>query len=120
MKKLEGRHQDYIKVIGSQTMGAILDGESLKKGVFNHFSCVFFLTPADGPRDALLSPGRYASLFYRGGYNRLDRHLEMLLENIRARGLTPAAPPLELYHIDVHDTRQESEYVTELQMLVHR
>ena len=120
LKKLEGRHQDYIKVIGSQTMGAILDGESLKKGVFNHFPCVFFLTPADGPRDALLSPGRYASLFYRGGYNRLDRHLEMLLENIRARGLTPAAPPLELYHIDVHDTRQESEYVTELQMLVHR
>ena len=50
----------------------------------------------------------------------MDRHLEMLLENIRARGLTPAAPPLELYHIDVHDTRQESEYVTELQMLVHR
>ena len=69
LKKLEGRHQDYIKVIGAQT---------------------------------------------------LDRLLEMLLENIRARGLTPAAPPLELYHIDVHDTRQESEYVTELQMLVHR
>lgn len=120
LKKLEGRHQDYIKVIGSQTMGAILDGESLKKGVFNHFSCVFFLTPADGPRDALLPPGQYASLFYRGGYNRLDQHLETLLENIRARGLTPAAPPLELYHIDVHDTRRESEYVTELQMQVRR
>lgn len=118
LKKLEGRHQDYIKVIGSQTMGAILDGESLKKGIWNHFSCVFFLTPPGGPRDALLPAGRYAGLFYRGGYDHLDRHLETLLRGIRAQGLVPAAPPLELYRIDVHDTRHESEYVTELQVLV--
>lgn len=118
LKKLEGRHQDYIKVIGSQTMGAVLDEESLKKGVYTHYSCVFFLTPPDGPRDALLPAGRYAGLFYRGRYDRLEEHLETLLTGIRAQGLAPAAPPLELYHIDVHDTLREEEYVTELQMLV--
>lgn len=120
LKKLEGRHQDYIKVIGSQTMGAVLDGESLKKGVCSHYSCVFFLTPPDGPRDALLPSGRYAGLLYRGQYDRLGEHLEKLLAGIRAQGLTPAAPPLELYHIDVHDTLREEEYVTELQVLVRQ
>ena len=118
LKKLEGRHQDYIKVMGAQTMGAILDGESLRRGIFSHFSCVFFLTPPGGPRDALLPAGRYAGLFYRGRYDRLDRHLETLLRGVRERGLTPAAPPLELYRVDVHDTRHEEEYVTELQVLV--
>ena len=118
LKKLEGRHQDYIKVIGSQTMGAVLDGESLKRGLWNHFSCVFFLTPPGGPRDALLPAGQYARLFYRGGYDRLDRHLEALFRNVRDLGLVPAAPPLELYRVDVHDTRHEEEYVTELQVLV--
>ena len=118
LKKLEGQHQDYIKVIGSQTMGAILDGGSLRRGIWNHFSCVFFLTPPGGPRDALLPAGRYAGLFYRGRYDRLDRHLETLLRGVRERGLTPAAPPLELYRVDVHDTRHEEEYVTELQVLV--
>lgn len=118
LKKLEGRHQDYIKVIGSQTMGAVLDGKSLEKGICNHFSCVFFLTPPDGPRDAVLPSGQYAGLFYRGGYDRLDSHLETLLAGVRARGLVPAAPPLELYHIDIHDTLCEAEYVTELQILV--
>lgn len=118
LKKLEGRHQDYIKVIGAQTMGAILDGESLKRGVCSHFSCVFFLTPPAGPRDALLPAGRYAGLYYRGGYEHLDQHLETLFRGVRALGLTPAAPPLELYRVDVHDTRHEEEFVTELQVLV--
>lgn len=118
LKKLEGRHQDYIKVIGAQTMGAVLDGESLKKGICSHFSCVFFLTPPVGPRDALLPAGRYAGLFYRGRYDRLDHHLETLFRGLRDLGLNPAAPPLELYRIDVHDTRHEEEYVTELQVLV--
>lgn len=118
LKKLEGRHQDYIKVIGAQTMGAILDGESLKKGICSHFSCVFFLTPPVGPRDALLPAGRYAGLYYRGSYDRLDQHLETLFQGVRELGLTPAAPPLELYRIDVHDTRHEEEFVTEVQVLV--
>ena len=118
LKKLEGKHQDYIKVIGAQTMGAVLDGDRLRQGICSHFSCVFFLTRPGGPRDALLPAGRYAGLFYRGGYDRLDRHLETLFRGIRDLGLTPAAPPLELYRIDVHDTRHEAEYVTELQVLV--
>ena len=63
LKKLEKRHQDSIKIIGKQTMGAILDGESLRRGVFNHFACVFFLTEPDKAHDAVLPAGEYASLF---------------------------------------------------------
>lgn len=118
LKKLEGRHQDDIKVIGTQTMGAILDSERLREGIYNHFSCVFFLTPPGQPCDAQLPPGQYARLFYRGSYQRLGEHLRTLAAGVRARGLTPAGPPLELYHIDTHDTNLEEEYVTEVQMLV--
>lgn len=118
LKKLEGRHQDSIKIIGSQCMGAVLDERSLRNGVYNHFSSVFFLTPADRPHDAVLPAGEYASLFYRGAYDRLEEHLRTLMAGLRARGRTPAGPPLELYRIDVHDTIDESEYVTELQIRV--
>ena len=118
LKKLETRHQDYIKVIGSQCMGAMVDEGSLQKGIYNHFSCVFFLTPQDGPQDAHLPQGQYAGLFYRGGYDRLEEHLRTLTDGIRALGLESAAPPLEFYRIDTHDTNLEEEYVTELQMLV--
>lgn len=118
LKRLEQRHQDYIQVIGSQCMGAALDGESLKRGVYNHFSRVFFLTRPGLPFDDALPAGNYARLYYRGAYDRLKEHLRVLLEGAAAAGYRPAGAPLELYRIDAHDTNREEEYVTELQVWV--
>ncbi len=118
LKRLEQRHQDYIQVIGSQCMGAVLDGESLKQGICNHFSRVFFLTRPGLPFDAVLPAGSYARLYYRGAYDRLREHLDTLLAGIRAGGRRPAGVPLELYRVDAHDTNREEEYVTELQVPV--
>ena len=118
LKKLEHRHQDYIKIIGDQCMGAAVDGESLKQGVYNHFSRVFFLTEPGLPSDGVLPAGEYARLFYRGGYGALQRHYQTLLAQVAAAGRRPAGEPLELYRIDAHDTNREAEYVTELQVPV--
>ena len=118
LKKLEQRHQDYLKVIGSQCMGAVVDGESLKRGVYNHFSRVFFLTEPGLPHDDVLPAGEYARLYYRGPYDRLEEHWRTLLAGVEAAGRRPAGPPLELYRVDAHDTNLPEEYVTELQVRV--
>lgn len=116
LKRLEQRHQDYIQVIGSQYMGAQVDEESLKKGIFNHFSRVFFLTSPGLPYDDVLPAGEYARLYYRGEYDRMEEHMGTLLAGIRAAGRAPEGAPLELYRIDAHDTNHPEEYVTELQV----
>ncbi|MFR4200417.1 MAG: MerR family transcriptional regulator [Flavonifractor plautii] len=118
LKKLEHRHQDYLKIIGSQCMGAAVDEEWLSRGVYNHFSRVFFLTEPGLPHDDALPAGEYACLYYRGAYDRLEEHCGALLAGIAAAGRRPAGPPLELYRVDAHDTNREEEYVTELQMRV--
>ncbi|NCB63074.1 MAG: MerR family transcriptional regulator [Clostridia bacterium] len=118
LKKLEKKHQDYIKIIGNQCMGAVLDGEYLKKGVYNHYSRVFFLTEPEKPHDAALPAGQYASLYYRGTYTAFERHFQTLLAGINAKKLSPAGLPLELYRIDAHDTNLEDEYLTEIQVRV--
>ena len=115
LKKLETEHQDYIRIMGSQCMGATLDQDSLVQGIHNHYANVFFLTDLSRPHDGLLPGGRYARLYYRGPYTNLGKNLNKLEAFIRAHGGLPAAPPLELYHIDVHDTHLESEFLTEVQ-----
>lgn len=118
LKKLEKKHQDYIKIIGNHCMGAVLDETSLTQGVYNHFSQVFFLTEAAKPHDDALPPGRYASLLYRGAYTALEGHLHTLVDGVKALGLHPVGAPLELYRVDAHDTNREEEYLTELQLPV--
>lgn len=116
IKKLEKKHQEYIRVIGSQTMGAFCDLESLKNGIYNHFSSVFFLTSFEMPYDAVLPKGLYARMIYRGSYDHLKEHLDKMTEEIKNRGYKPDGAPFELYHLDAHDTALESEYVTELRI----
>ena len=118
LKRLEQRHQDYIQIIGSQCMGAAVDEESLKRGIYNHFSRVFFLTSPGLPFDDILPEGEYARLYYRGGYTRLEEHCRTLVAGIAQMGRQVVGAPLELYRIDAHDTNLEEEYVTELQVLV--
>ena len=105
-------------MIGSQCMGAAVDEDSLSRGVYNHFSRVFFLTEAGLPFDDTLPAGVYARLYYRGPYDRLEEHCRTLLAGAEAAGRRPAGPPLELYRVDAHDTNREEEYVTELQIRV--
>ena len=88
------------------------------RGVYNHFSRVFFLTEPGLPYDDALPAGEYACLYYRGAYDHLEEHCGVLLAGIAAAGRRPAGPPLELYRVDAHDTNREEEYVTELQMRV--
>lgn len=118
LKKLESAHQDYIRIMGSQCMGATLNEASLARGIYNHYANVFFLTEPGLPHDGLLPGGRYARLCYRGPYDGLREHLNALEDFILAAGLRPAAPPLELYHIDIHDTHLEAEFLTEVQWRV--
>ena len=51
------RDRDYLKIIGSQCMGAAVDEEWLSRGVYNHFSRVFFLTEPGLPHDDALPAG---------------------------------------------------------------
>ena len=120
LKKLEKRHSNTIKIMGKQTMGALLDRKSMRPGDYKHFSFVFFLTGPDQERDTFLPAGEYASLFYRGSYEHLEEHCQTLFRGVAALGLELDGVPLELYRIDAHDTDLEEEYLTELQVKVKR
>lgn len=118
LKKLEQEHQEFIQIMGQQCMGATLDSDRLKAGVYHHYANVFFLTEPGQPCDGALLGGRYARLYYRGQYRGFRENLLRLEEFVRGEGLTPMGPPVELYHIDAHDTIREEEYLTEIQQLV--
>lgn len=117
LKKLEKKHEDVLHVIGTQQMGAAVNGEKLAEGCFTHFSSVFFLGADPDLCDTVLPAGQYATLFYTGEYDQLEPVYRRLLDFMASQGLAPAAPPMELYPIDAHHTNLHSEYLTQMQVL---
>lgn len=131
LKKLEKRHEKLIHIIGNQQMGATMDPEFMKQGIYDHYSNVFFVATAESESDVFsivskepatgnsrIPKGRYACTAYAGEYDGIGGAVEAHLEEIKARKLVPAGPPRLLYWIDAHETNSAEEYLTEIQILV--
>lgn len=117
LKRLEKEHEDIIHRIGSQGIGAYLNFEQVKKGIYNHFESVFFFSTPEYC-DHILPPGLYASNVYTGDYKKIEEALPRLLQFINDCGYIMDGIPFELYHIDMSETNLREEYVTEIQVKV--
>lgn len=120
LKKLESRHAELLRGLGSLCMGARLDGQGIARGDFSHYSGVFFLGEELRGCPVILPAGEFLCVVYAGGYENFPTNCRHLLEYAKAQGLVPIGDPIELYHIDAHDTDDVAEYRTEIQLLVGR
>ncbi|MFR1787186.1 MAG: MerR family transcriptional regulator [Ruthenibacterium lactatiformans] len=120
LKKLAHRHEEVIRALGTQCMGAVLDESQRARGIYNHFCSVFYLGCRRREADGALPAGAYASVFYRGPYSQLADVCAALWPRLAAQGLRQDGPVMELYHIDAHDTARVDEYLTEVQVRVAR
>ena len=118
IKRLHRRHENTIRDLGGQRIGASIAPEDIRAGREGVYRSVFFLLKEGEAGDFTLPGGAHARLFYRGGYRQLGTRIAALLSWARARGLFPTGDVLELYHIDNRFTAREEEFLTELQVRV--
>lgn len=117
LKKLEKRYENLIHIIGNQQMGATMDLECMRRGVYDHYSNVFFITDDPSACTAAIPGGQYACTVFSGEYDGIGRAVERHLKAMEDRRLNPAGPPRILYWIDAHETNRPEEYLTEIQIL---
>lgn len=118
LKRLERRHSGVLRTMGSRAMGAVIDPGAVADRRFDRYSAVFFLWEGDGAETECIPAGTYLSAVHAGGYDSLDVTYRLLADAAAARGLEAIDTPIELYHVDVHDTGDEREYRTEVQVRV--
>ena len=119
IKRLQKEHENTLYIIGNNRIGALLDEEQWPKGVYNMYSAVFIIDETAVCGDSLAA-GWYFSVFYRGTYTQTAKYLPQLLQYAAEQGWELAGQPLEIYHIDIHETSQREEFLTEVQLPVRR
>lgn len=116
LRRLERDRPELARLAGARQMGAVVDMTAVQGGVYDRFSAVLFLDEQFADSDSVLQGGIYAAVCYRGGYDGLQGALRSLVDYAAERGYSPCGDALELYHVDVHDTRFVEEYLTEVQL----
>ena len=115
IKKLQKEYEDQLYIIGNGSIGSTIPLEKIQAGLYGHFTSVFYTTDADD-YDAELPAGDYLCLTVKGAYRNIPGAWADLFAYMDSHGLTATADPMELYIIDNHDTNDEKEYITQLQI----
>lgn len=120
IKKLQRAHEDQIKELGNQTIGAFFSMEHIRKGIANVYHSVFIVLEAGSENwDFELPAGTYASCFYQGSYKQNAVQVNRMMEKLAQKGIRSSQEPFELYEIDNRDTVKEEEFMTEIQVLIY-
>lgn len=119
LKKLQTESEDLLYLIGNGEVGAMIERNYLITGGYGRFNSAFYIVEEDEEFDSLLPAGDYLCMTVKGGYENMKGEWEKMLEYARTHDLQTEGDGIELYLIDNHDTIDESEFITELQMEVN-
>lgn len=115
IKKLQKEYETQLYIIGNGDIGSTIPLSEIELGKYGHFTSVFYTTD-DENFDAILPAGDYLCLTVKGSYKTIPAAWKTLFDYMHAQDLSAAGDPMELYIIDNHDTNDESEYITQLQV----
>lgn len=120
LKRLEQKHHNQLKGMGSWCMGAVLEENALSEKTYDHYNTVFFLCGPEDTPDGELPGGDYLSIVHAGEYAGIGQSYEALLKYAVSENMVPQGSPIELYLTDIHDTANENEFRTEIQLQVKK
>ena len=121
VQRLQNEYEGRFDILGNNNIGSFFSEEALKKGLNNVFKSVFCLINDDEETyNITLEEGYYVTFTYKGDYIYNHEHLKKLEEYIKENNLEAVGGPLEIYKIDIHETGNPEEFVTEIQIPVKK
>lgn len=119
VKKLQKKHEDKFYLLGNYNIGAIYCMNKIKEGIFNEYRSVFCLLDEEEEEyDLILKGGLYITYSYSGSYKNSEKHIPKILEFIESNNYKVIDDPIEIYKIDIHETANIEEFITEIQVPV--
>jgi hypothetical protein len=116
---LHRRFGHRIYSMSGYSIGAAQRLSDVRSGVRGVFRSVFFILDGDGVEpDFTIPAGDYLSMHYRGRYEQSPSMIDEVLSYADSSGYSPRGDILEIYRIDIHETNDVNEFLTELQVMI--
>ncbi len=113
----EKTEYDSDFILTNNEIGATLSKENFLKGEYSTFSETFIINDVKGE---MLEEGYFLTIVFRGSYKESYKYYEILKKYILENNLEVIGDIYEIYHIEIHITEDENEYITEIQIPIKK
>lgn len=121
IQKLQKEYEDRFSILGNNNIGAVFCIDSIKQGVFNEFKSVFcLLGDEEESYNIVVEEGYYITITYRGNYEKNKTHINDMFEFMEKNNYKLNGDPIEIYKIDIHETGNTNEFITEIQIPINK
>lgn len=115
IKQLLNKDKNNLYIIGNNRIGSLLSLENARQALYHDYEGVFII---DRSGSSTLAAGQYLSISYHGDSHQHETYFPRLLEYAAAHKLILQGPVLELLWVDIHQSADVREHVTELQVRI--
>lgn len=119
IQKLQKDYENRFTILGNNNIGSSFCLDKIKQGIYNEFKSVFcFLEDEEEIYNIIFNEGYYLTLTYKGEYKNNKYHINKMFKHIEEKGYKVISDHIEIYKIDIHETEDINEFVTEIQIPV--
>ena len=119
IQKLQKDYENRFTILGNNNIGSSFCLDKIKQGIYNEFKSVFcFLEDEEEIYNIIFNEGYYLTLTYKGKYKNNKHYINKMFKYIEEKGYKIISDPIEIYKIDIHETEDINEFITEIQNLV--
>ena len=119
IQKLQKDYENRFTILGNNNIGSSFCLDKIKQGIYNEFKSVFcFLEDEEEIYNIIFNEGYYLTLTYKGKYKNNKHHINKMFKYIEEKGYKIISDPIEIYKIDIHETGDINEFITEIQIPV--
>ena len=119
IQKLQKDYENRFTILGNNNIGSSFCLDKIKQGIyyeFNSFLC--FLEDEEEIYNIIFNEGYYLTLTYKGKYKNNKHYINKMFKYIEEKGYKIISDPIEIYKIDIHETEDINEFITEIQIPV--
>lgn len=117
IQKLQKNNNNKFSILGNNNVGALFNMDSIKNGITTNFDAVFCLLKENAKDcNIVFEEGYYVTLTYSGDYVNNKVHVQNMFDFIEENKLIITGNPMEIYKIDIHETENKNEFITEIQI----
>lgn len=108
-----------LYILGNTGAGARVSAQSVREGLYDRYNAIFFLLDDSAEEyDFMLPEGDYLCAAFLGDYDKGRILTAKMYRYAREHKLAVVEQPLELYCVDIHETADRQEFLTQIQLRI--